>query len=544
MFNKKMVLIAVMLVCMTCGCNSKKESKHIDVPKDVEEAVEVITEENNEEMFTDSDYEEGYDAKKCVNVKFNNNKITTDKDAVRIKDNKAIIDEEGTYVLSGKLNDGMIVIDADKKDKIQLVLKNADITSKNSAPIYVKEADKVVLTLEKKSKNKLINGGKFEKIDKNNIDGVIFSKSDITINGQGSMNISTESGHGIVSKDDLVVTNGNINIKAGNHSISGKDSVRIGGGNLNLESGKDGIHADNEQKGHIYIGKGKLRISAKDDGIHASNNIVLNEGTIDIIQSYEGIEGKCIDIIAGNINIVSSDDGINVAGGKDKSGVKGPYMGEKDRFLKDDDCYLNISGGKIQVDAEGDGIDSNGSVLVSGGETYVSGPTKGGNGALDYETSAQSNGGIFVSTGVAGMVSNFDENSAQGTIMLEFKGKEKDKIEVLDEKNNSIFKWEAKKQFQNIIISHPKILQGKEYIVKVGSNKKIITMNKIVYSSNNMNGHRGGLGDKFEGRPGERFDDKHLEEDKRDSIGERSDMENPDRGKPMYMEPPQQEGRK
>ena len=159
MFNKKMVLIAGMLVCMTCGCNSKKESKHIDVPKDVEEAVEVITEENNEEMFTDSDYEEGYDAKKCVNVKFNNNKITTDKDAVRIKDNKAIIDEEGTYVLSGKLNDGMIVIDADKKDKIQLVLKNADITSKNSAPIYVKEADKVVLTLEKKSKNTLINGG-------------------------------------------------------------------------------------------------------------------------------------------------------------------------------------------------------------------------------------------------------------------------------------------------------------------------------------------------------------------------------------------------
>ncbi len=526
MFNKKTVLVTAIIGLMLCGCNSKQETKHIDVPEDVEEAVEVITEEDTEEMFTERDYEEEYDTKKCINIKLENNKITCDKNAVRIKGNKAIIDEEGIYVVSGKLNDGMIVVDANKKDKIQLVLKDVDITSKTSAPIYVKEADKVFLTLDKKSKNVLTNGGKFEKIDKNNIDGVIFSKSDITINGPGSISISTKSGHGIVSKDDLVVTNGNVNIKSSNHGILGKDSVRIGGGNLGLVSGKDGIHANNEQKGHIYIGKGKIKISAKDDGMHASNNIVINEGNINISQSYEGIEGQCIDIVAGNINIMSSDDGINVAGGKDESGFKGPHMGEKDKFLKDDDCYLNISGGKVLVDAEGDGIDSNGSILVSGGETYISGPTKGGNGSLDYGTGAQVTGGIFVATGVNGMATNFDENSTQGAIMIEMNGNKNDKVELFNEKNKSIFKWKAKKKFQNIIISHADIVQGKEYTVKVGSNKETINMNKTVYGGNNMNDHRGGRPeDNFGGKPGK--------------SGNR-----PEHGSPMHMEQPQIEGKK
>ena len=128
MFNKRIVLVTFMISLVVCGCN-KNQNKHIDIEEKPEEVIEVFTEEDSEEMFNERDYKEDYDKSNCVNIKIKNNKISSDKDAVRIKDNKAIIEEEGTYVVSGKIDDGMIVVNAKKKDNIQLVLKGADITS-------------------------------------------------------------------------------------------------------------------------------------------------------------------------------------------------------------------------------------------------------------------------------------------------------------------------------------------------------------------------------------------------------------------------------
>lgn len=203
---------------------------------------------------------------------------------VSISGNIITISKEGTYVLSGALSEGQIIVDADSA-KVQLVLDNADITCASSAAIYVKNADKTFITLAEGSENILMNTAEYETIDDNNIDAVIFSKDDLTLNGKGTLTINSEYGHGIVSKDDLKLVGGTYNITAENHALSGKDSVRIAAGTYNLTSGKDGIHsenADDDQKGFVYIASGDFTIESTGDGIDASYVVQIDDGAFDI----------------------------------------------------------------------------------------------------------------------------------------------------------------------------------------------------------------------------------------------------------------------
>lgn len=212
------------------------------------------------------------------------NETETASSGVSISGNIITITKEGTYVLSGALSEGQIVVDADSA-KVQLVLDNADITCASSAAIYVKNADKTFITLAEGSENILMNTAEYEAIDDNNIDAVIFSKDDLTLNGKGTLTINSEYGHGIVSKDDLKLVGGTSNITAKNHALSGKDSVRIAAGTYNLTSGKDGIHsenADEEEKGFVYIASGDFTIESTGDGIDASYVVQIDDGDFDI----------------------------------------------------------------------------------------------------------------------------------------------------------------------------------------------------------------------------------------------------------------------
>ena len=203
---------------------------------------------------------------------------------VSISGNIITITKEGTYVFSGALSEGQIVVDADSA-KVQLVLDNADITCASSAAIYIKNADKTFITLAEGSENILMNTAEYEAIDDNNIDAVIFSKDDLTLNGKGTLTINSEYGHGIVSKDDLKLVGGTCNITAKNHALSGKDSVRIAAGTYNLTSGKDGIHsenADDDEKGFVYIASGDFTIESTGDGIDASYVVQIDDGDFDI----------------------------------------------------------------------------------------------------------------------------------------------------------------------------------------------------------------------------------------------------------------------
>lgn len=595
MKKRELIALALAVALLLTGCAGGQSG-------DTENAA-AASGTNSSEMFTDRDFEIGYDESESVAILLKGDAVSCDSDAVQVSGSTVTITDEGTYVLSGALDDGMVIVDAESTDKLHLVLDGADIHSETSAAIYVRQADKVFLTLAADSGSTLSNGGQFTDIDDNHIDAVIFSKDDLTLNGNGSLTIESPAGHGVVSKDDLVFTSGTYDIAASSHGLSGKDSVRIAAGSFTIVSGKDGIHAENaddSELGFLYIAGGEFEITAEgdgmsagsyaqvengefsiqagggsaavsttqssdwggffrqegaadaseadtastkgvkasgdlalnggnftidaaddalhsnasltisggsyaittgDDGMHADAQLAITDGEINITKSYEGIEGLSIAISGGNIALVASDDGLNAAGGNDQSDFGGPR--QNDGFSSGSDCDISISGGVLQIDASGDGIDSNGSLTVSGGETYVSGPTNGGNGALDYASDAVITGGIFIAAGSSQMARNFGSASTQGAMMVSVGSQQAGStVELTDSTGQPLLSWTAEKAFESVVISCPEIVQGAAYTLTVGDFATQISMDSLSYGTNiGMGGMsaadgRGGMGDR------------------------------------------------
>ena len=523
MRKKTIILFLTMGALMLSGCNTKIGNTTQQTTESSTTTSSSVTETDTSDMFSDRDKEVGYDESESVTISLADNSSNCESDAVSITENTITIKDEGTYILSGSLSDGMVIVEAEDTDKVQIVLNGVSISNNQSAALYVRSADKVFVTTASGTENTLEHSGSsYTAIDDNNIDAAIFSKSDLTLNGEGTLTVTAQEGHGIVSKDDLVLTSGTYVITSASHGLSGKDSVRIANGSYTIVSGKDGIHSQNKDdssSGFVYLAGGTYTISAGDDGIHAASNVTISDGKIDIAQSYEGIEGLSIDIAGGEISVLASDDGINAAGGNDNSSSEG-FQGGDDQFASTEGAYIQISGGVLHVNASGDGIDSNGDITVSGGETYVSGPTNDGNGSLDYNGSAQITGGIFAASGSSGMAQNFDSSSTQGTIMVNIDEQEGNtEISLLDSSSTELLSWTAEKQYSSIIISTPEIQQGETYTITAGTAEQSVTMDSLVYGSNaqgEMPGSNGGergdmKGGDMQGGPGNRQPDADME---------------------------------
>lgn len=371
------------------------------------------------EMFTDRDKEIGYDDTSAVSIELSDSSASCDSRNVTIDGSTITITQEGTYVLSGNLSDGQIVVDADAA-KVQLVLNGVDITKKSSSAIYVKSADKVFVTLADGTENKLTTSGTFETDDDNNIDAVIFSKEDITLNGKGSLTVSTEDGNGITSKDDLKITSGTYNITASGHGLEGKDSVRIADGTITITAGKDGIHSDNTEdagKGFVYISGGKLDITSTGDGIDASNVVQVDDGEVNIVAGggsanstkthnmgpgggkggerpsgdMPGGEKPSGDMPGGNESESeksgdeNSENDTNSTGNStsDNKSVSTDKNADKDNSTSDSsdtvstkgikaDNNLYINGGTFNVDSADDSFQTNMAMTVSGGTFTIS----------------------------------------------------------------------------------------------------------------------------------------------------------------------------
>ena len=297
MRKKTIILFLTMGALMLSGCNTKIGNTTQQTTESSTTTSSSVTETDTSDMFSDRDKEVGYDESESVTISLADNSSSCESDAVSITENTITIKDEGTYILSGSLSNGMVIVEAEDTDKIQIVLNGASISNDQSAALYVRSADKVFVTTASGTENTLEhNGSSYTAIDENNIDAAIFSKSDLTLNGEGTLTVTAQEGHGIVSKDDLVLTSGTYVITSTSHGLSGKDSVRIANGSYTIVSGKDGIHA--------------------------ASNVTISDGKIDITQSYEGIEGLSIDIAGGEITVVASDDGINADGGNDSSSTE------------------------------------------------------------------------------------------------------------------------------------------------------------------------------------------------------------------------------
>ena len=333
------------------------------------------------DVFSERDLSGEYD-EETVTIKLTGTSAQASSDTVGISGSDITITAAGTYIISGTLDNGSIIVSAGTEDKVQLVLSGADINSDTYAAIYVKQADKVFVTLADGTKNSLSNGGTFTQTDENNVDAVIFSKDDITLNGSGELEITSPGGHGIVGKDEVTITAGTYTVSASNHAVRANDLIAVAGGTFTLTAGEDALHSENSDDdtlGNIYIAGGTFNIKAGDDGILATALLEIDSGEISITAA-EGIESSYIRINGGTISISASDDGINAA---DKSSAYTPT--------------IEINDGKITIDmgaGDTDGVDSNGNIIINGGTVDVTGGS-----TFDCDGSAQYNGGTIIVNG-------------------------------------------------------------------------------------------------------------------------------------------------
>ena len=300
----------------------------------------------------------------------------------------------------------------------------------------------------------------------------------ISIEG-GTFNI-TAGGDGIQAMTDVLIAAGDFTMNTGGGSSAGVDktisakgikgvvSVSIDGGTFTINSSDDAIHSNNS----ITINNGTFSLASEDDGIHADTLVTINNGTVDITKSYEGIESATITVNAGNIQVVSSDDGINISGGNDGSGAipGGQPGGRGQDMFSSSGKFLSINGGTIYVDANGDGMDVNGSIVMTGGVVLVNGPVENMNGALDYDGTFTISGGFFVAAGSAGMAMAPSASSSQNSVLINLdSGLQAGTLfHIQNSAGEDILTFAPTKQYQSISFSSAELVQGSTYEVYTG----------------------------------------------------------------------------
>lgn len=245
-------------------------------------------------------------------------------------------------------------------------------------------------------------------------------------------------------------------------AIKAKKNVVLIDGSFDLDTADDAIHCD----GSIRIHGGTINISCGDDAMHADDNMTITNGKINISDCYEGFEASIINIKGGDISITSVDDGINVSSKKIE-----PKM--------------DITGGKLYINAGGDGIDSNKDITITGGEVYVDGPSSAFNSAIDVGIEDGGiflvNGGDVTAIGASDMLIVPDGASAQQSISFVFdevmgKGSV---IIITDSNGNDVASFKLIKDADSIIYSSSKLKTAETYTITYGDKQGNITTDSV-----------------------------------------------------------------
>ena len=353
---------------------------------------------------------------------------------VKVDGGTATINSGGTYVISGELSNGRIVVNAPKAD-VRLVLKGASITSSDGPAIDVQDAGNAIVVLAKDSKNTLTDGASYASGQE--ATAALFSSDTLTVTGTGQLDVTGSYKDGISSKNGLIITgNATIKVKAADDGLRGKDYLVVESGTLTVEAGGDALKSsegDDETKGFISLGKASITLTSTDDAISATTDVTVKDTTLTITAgggqanatveeqappgqestadsstpspkginagvSYtqdsgkvtvnaadEGLQAPFINVAGGELSIAAGDDGINASNGDHV--IEGHENADTE---SDDGSVLTISGGEVEVSyASSDGIDSNGSAYVKGGIVVVSGQAGEMDGAVDANGETQ-----------------------------------------------------------------------------------------------------------------------------------------------------------
>lgn len=541
MKKKRMLLFLLAMTLLLAGCSYAEEQA----------AGEIVLADTSgmNFAFTERELSGSYDGEDATYISGTGEKASVDGRGARISGQGVWIEEEGTYILSGVIEDCMLTVAVPDDEKVQLVLSGVELRNSTGPAIYVRSADKFFLTVAGGTENIISDGADYSLSDDgSSVDGAVFSRADLCVNGGGSLKIEGNNKHGLVSKDDLVICGCRLDVTAAKQGLNGKDCVKIHGAELRVSSGTDGIQSDNDgdgSRGYIYLEKagveidagndgiqaetllrvvdsdlritsgggsiselmdgdasckglkaggdllleggnadidskddclhangnvavyaGSYSFSSGDDGLHADGGVLFEGGSMEIMKSYEGVEGSEIRFSGGELRITASDDGLNLAGGKDGSASEQrPGRGKFDA----EDGVIAISGGRLWIDAQGDGIDSNGTIDVSGGVTLVCGPTNNGNAAFDHN-GAKVSGGVLIAVGSAGMAQNFTSAENQGAILVSFDRQTAgSSIALCDNAGVVVAGFTPVKDYQSVVITASGLQPGQRYSLIAGA---------------------------------------------------------------------------
>lgn len=355
------ILLATAMVSVTTACSFTEEN----VEETTEESVLTDSTQSSDysetlqsdsEYFDDSDLNESYDNTDAV-ITLNGNKAEIDGAGVTFNDNILSITSGGTYVISGSLENGQIYVNND--DETHIVLNGVKILSDTSSPFYVENTDKVIITAVTGTENILSDASEYvyENTDENEPDAVIFSKDDLSINGNGKLVINGNFNEGITCKNDLRIANTNITVTSVGNAIKGKDTVVVKESDLTIDAGKDGIkttNSDEDNKGFIVIESGNINITSKEDAVQAEKTLTINNGNVNIkTGSEENVSEKAQDI---------KGFGGMMEGNQNKTE-------QSEKGLKSS-TEIIINDGVFNIDSTDDSIHSNGDITINGGN-YV-----------------------------------------------------------------------------------------------------------------------------------------------------------------------------
>ncbi len=363
------VLIAAALVAATvagCGQPDGTSSNFSPGASTVSGSNAATTQTDIDITFSARDLDVGYEETTATKITLSSGGIAVNGSGADAQGQVITIRSAGTYVLSGSLDDGQVIVEAGEDDKVQLVLNGISVHCETNAALLVRSADKVFLTLAEGSENTLDDGLAYQLSDADgNVDATIFSRADLTINGSGGLTVTGNYKHGIVSKDDLVVSGGTIEITAQGQGMNGKDCVKISGGSFRIQSQGDGIQSDNSEdsgRGFVYISGGTFAIDAQGDAVQAETVLRIDGGGFTLTTGGG----------SGSAAVKKSDGGM---GGR-PGGQQIPATGTSDtepsaKGLKSG-SELVINNGSFTIDTVDDALHTSGSMKVTAGDFQIS----------------------------------------------------------------------------------------------------------------------------------------------------------------------------
>ena len=317
--------------------------------------IQVIVDEDAEAYghavpFTENDKNGAWDTSRATQITLNGDEVSVFGGGAYAFDGNVMITGKGKYVISGTLADGSVIVDADSSAKIWIMLDGVDITCSTGACFDVEQADKVFLSLAEGSENRLTTLGFSAENLTAGMDGAVFSRDDLTINGTGSVTVTAEEESGIVCNDELVLTGGTVTVDAAADALHVNDNLRVMEAKLNLKAGDDGISLTGLES-ELYWASGTLTATASGDGINAENNIRILDGALTLDAGDDGISAGgvtgTLEISGGSVQITAADKGIS------------------------SENTVTMTGGTVEIDAEDDGVSAVGLFRMEDGALTI-----------------------------------------------------------------------------------------------------------------------------------------------------------------------------